>query len=41
MDKEAWWATVHRGHKKVGHDLAIKQQRSNVVLCWDYNWEEI
>ena len=41
MDKEAWRATVHRGHKKVGHDLAIKQQHSNVVLCWDYNWEEI
>ena len=21
-----WWATVHGGHKIIGHDLAIKQQ---------------
>ena len=26
MDREAWWATVY-GCKRVGHDLAIKQQQ--------------
>ena len=26
MDRVAWWATVHGGHKKVGHDLATKRQ---------------
>ena len=39
MDKEAWQATVHKGHNE--HELATKQQHSKVVLCWDYNWEEI
>ena len=24
-DRGAWWATVHGGHKRVGHDLATKQ----------------
>ena len=24
MDKGAWWATVHGGHKRVGNDLATK-----------------
>ena len=27
MDKEAWWATVHGGHKRVGCDLMTKQQQ--------------
>ena len=26
MDRGAWQATVH-GHKRVGHDLATKQQQ--------------
>ena len=26
IDRGAWWATVHGVHKRVGHDLAIKQQ---------------
>ena len=25
MDTEAWWATVHGGHKRIRHDLAMKQ----------------
>ena len=25
MDRGAWRATVHGGHKKVGHDLVTKQ----------------
>ena len=24
MDRGAWWATVHGGHKRVGHNLATK-----------------
>ena len=27
MDREAWWATVHGGHKRVKHDLVTKQQQ--------------
>ena len=27
MDRGAWHATVHGGHKRVGHDLATKQQQ--------------
>ena len=26
MDRGAWWATIHGGHKRVGHNLATKQQ---------------
>ena len=26
MDRGAWWATVHEVTKRVGHDLATKQQ---------------
>ena len=26
MDRGAWKATVHGGHKRVGHDLGTKQQ---------------
>ena len=25
MDRGAWWATLHRVAKRVGHDLATKQ----------------
>ena len=32
MDREAWQATVHRGSKKSGHDLATKQ-RVCVCVC--------
>ena len=24
MDREAWWSTVHRGHKRVRHDFLTK-----------------
>ena len=24
MDREAWWATVHGGHKRVRHDFATE-----------------
>ena len=27
MDREAWWATVHGGSKRVGYDLMTKQQQ--------------
>ena len=30
MDREAWWATVQGGHKRVGHNLVSKQQQSMV-----------
>ena len=30
MDRGAWWATVHGGRKRVGHDLAIKQQQHHL-----------
>ena len=26
MDRGSLWALVHRGHKRVGHDLVTKQQ---------------
>ena len=26
MDRGAWWATVHGGRKRTGHDLVTKQQ---------------
>ena len=27
MDRGAWWATVHGGHRRVGNNLATKQQQ--------------
>ena len=27
MDREAWWAIVHRVAKRVGQDLATKQKQ--------------
>ena len=30
-DKGAWWATVQGGHKRVGHDLATKQQQQELL----------
>ena len=30
MDRGAWWDTVHGGHKRVGHNLATKQQIWNL-----------
>ena len=32
MNKGAWWATVHGAHKRVGHDLATKQQVKVTIL---------
>ena len=32
IDRRAWWATVHEVSKRVGHDLAAKQQ-----LCYLIN----
>ena len=34
MDRGAWQATVHGGHKKVGPDLANKQQQNRSWLCF-------
>ena len=28
MDRGAWWPTVHGIAKRVGHDLAAKQQQA-------------
>ena len=28
MDREAWWATVHKGHKRVRHNLATKTAKT-------------
>ena len=30
-DREAWWATVHGGRKRVRHDSATKQQHRGVL----------
>ena len=27
MDREAWWAVVPWGHKRIRHDLVAKQQK--------------
>ena len=27
MDREAWWAVVPWGHKRIRHDLVTKQQK--------------
>ena len=32
MDKGAWWTAVHGGHKRVGYDLATKQQQQENKL---------
>ena len=31
MDTGAWYATVHGGHKRFGHDLATKQQHTSFI----------
>ena len=31
MDKGDWWATVHGGHRRVGYDLAMKQQQQQIA----------
>ena len=33
VHREGWWATVHGGHKRVGHDLATKQQLYLNDIC--------
>ena len=35
MDRGAWWATVW-GHKRVGHDLATRQQQSIRITTFIY-----
>ena len=35
MDRGAWWATVHGGHKRVGHNWATKQQCKSTI-----RWEK-
>ena len=32
MDRGTWRATVHRGHRRVKHDLATKQQQIRLAL---------
>ena len=32
-DREACWATVHGGHKRVGHDLVTTQQEQSQLAC--------
>ena len=32
MDRGAWWAAVHVGCKRVEHDLATKEQHSEVEI---------
>ena len=34
MDRGAWRAAVHGGHKRVGHDLATKQHMLSVEPGW-------
>ena len=34
MDRGAWWATVHGGHKRVRHDLVTKQQQKCPWFLW-------
>ena len=38
MHRGAWWATVHGGHKRIGHDLVTKQQPFS---CIDRIFENI
>ena len=33
MDRGAWRATFHGVAKRVGHNLATKQQQSLVIIC--------
>ena len=32
MNRGAWWATVHGGHKRVSHNLVTKQQQGLKLL---------
>ena len=32
MDRGAWWATVHGITKRVGQDLATKQQQQMMII---------
>ena len=36
LDRAAWWATVHGGHKRVGYDSATKQQLPHT--SYDCDW---
>ena len=33
VNREAWWATVHGGHKRAGHDLATKQPPQQIKVA--------
>ena len=32
MDREAWWATIHGGHKGIRHNLVTKQQSETYMF---------
>ena len=34
MDRVAWWAAVHGGHKRIGHELATKQQQNSAFIVY-------
>ena len=36
MDRGARWTVVHGDHKRVGQDLAIKQQRKGKLILTYY-----
>ena len=38
MDRGAWRAIVHGGHKRVGQDLATKQQQQQLIIQALLNW---
>ena len=33
IERGAWWAAVHEGHKRVGHDLVTKRQQQWQLFC--------
>ena len=34
MDRGAWRAAVHGGHKRIGHELATKQQQNSAFIVY-------
>ena len=38
MDRGAWWATAHGGHKRAGHNLATKQQHAFIIAVIYFNY---
>ena len=47
MDREAWQAVVHGGHRRVGHNIATEQQQpllvtnSNLPEWLDCSWDNV